>query len=313
MSAPKRFHIKTLLTKALLLISITGYTQLESPYPYDQPIGLAPDQYHQIQSIHAAIVKQIDQEYQRDLEAIVRFNLAQKKSYLTDTDTSGLLLRIHMYYDAMEVHKIDSLLEPWQWYWAAMWRDQKVYKLSIINFEKYKRKQEGNQLCWAACIQMVLNYNGINLGQEQIMQMVLGEYSNREIGLDEIISAINGGHVAFKDSSNRTWLAYIERKDSDINELLSNMLTPFPVGPDMPAVMLEGGRLIRFAFLGINRSHLTIVEGMQYKLRKGQRIPVNITYYDPLLDRDITFGWQSASGIVTDWLSCVAWQFSVVN
>lgn len=53
---------------------------------------------------------------------------------------------------------------------------QQTYTVGIpsAQFDYYASSQRNTNWCWAACIQMILNYYGINITQEQIVQRSYG-------------------------------------------------------------------------------------------------------------------------------------------
>lgn len=53
-------------------------------------------------------------------------------------------------------------------------------------------RQHMQNWCWAACIQMVLNYHGLYVQQEQIVSRVFGGLVDRPAGPTEIMSALQG-------------------------------------------------------------------------------------------------------------------------
>lgn len=53
-------------------------------------------------------------------------------------------------------------------------------------------RQRSANWCWAACIQMVLNYHGVRVTQEQIVRKVYGRLIDRPAGARTIIAALNG-------------------------------------------------------------------------------------------------------------------------
>jgi hypothetical protein len=63
-------------------------------------------------------------------------------------------------------------------------------------------RQHSPNWCWAACIQMVLQYHGLEVSQEQIVQKVYGGLVDRPANGPQIIYALNGwmpdgeGHAA---------------------------------------------------------------------------------------------------------------------
>jgi len=90
--------------------------------------------------------------------------------------------------------------------WVVESVDAEIQQLSYNNyvagifsneFEYFAAPQWGGRQrqsnwCWAACIQMVLNYHGLYITQEQIVQRVFGTMINRPGQPQEILSALSG-------------------------------------------------------------------------------------------------------------------------
>lgn len=57
--------------------------------------------------------------------------------------------------------------------------------------EGYGRQRSANW-CWAACIQMVLNYKGLYITQEEIVAKVYGRLVDQPAQAEQIVGALNG-------------------------------------------------------------------------------------------------------------------------
>lgn len=53
-------------------------------------------------------------------------------------------------------------------------------------------RQRGYQWCWAACVQMVLNYHGLYVQQEKVVQRVFGVSYDVAANLQQILYALSG-------------------------------------------------------------------------------------------------------------------------
>lgn len=62
-------------------------------------------------------------------------------------------------------------------------------------------RQRQMNWCWAACIQMVLNFHGISVTQEQIVQRVFGTLVDAPAGPDVVLSALSGWGVTSRGKS----------------------------------------------------------------------------------------------------------------
>lgn len=56
-------------------------------------------------------------------------------------------------------------------------------------------KQRQSNWCWAACIQMILNYHGVSVTQEQIVRRVFGNLIDLPAGPDVILATLTGWAV----------------------------------------------------------------------------------------------------------------------
>lgn len=71
-------------------------------------------------------------------------------------------------------------------YWAAV---------ETTYFREYVAKQRNNNWCWAACTQMVLNYQGVNVTQEQIVERVFGARVDRPGTAKDIVEGASGWYM----------------------------------------------------------------------------------------------------------------------
>lgn len=53
-------------------------------------------------------------------------------------------------------------------------------------------RQYKDNWCWAACVQMVLDYYGLNVSQSKIVERAYGDYSDFTANKEDIIDAIDG-------------------------------------------------------------------------------------------------------------------------
>jgi hypothetical protein len=76
-------------------------------------------------------------------------------------------------------------------------------------------RQRQSNWCWAACIQMVLNYHGIYVTQEQIVTRVFGKLINSRANLNHILAGLQGW--ALQNNKNPVVVtAYKVNKWSDL-------------------------------------------------------------------------------------------------
>jgi len=102
--------------------------------------------------------------------------------------------------------------------------------IETSKFIYYVARQEYDNWCWAACIQMVLNYQGIKISQNDIVRKAFGAIVNRPAGCQVMTSAAdnwNYGGVVIK-----AW----HQTDTDQFELIDDLANKYPViiGLNMP-------------------------------------------------------------------------------
>lgn len=52
--------------------------------------------------------------------------------------------------------------------------------------------QKMENWCWAACIETVLNFHGVNISQEQVVNYIYGDLIDRPGNIQQILGALNG-------------------------------------------------------------------------------------------------------------------------
>lgn len=70
--------------------------------------------------------------------------------------------------------------------------------------ESAGRQQQSNW-CWAACIQMVLNYHGLYVNQQQIVQRVFGQMVDRPGNGQMILAALSGWQHDMRGGTSRVY------------------------------------------------------------------------------------------------------------
>ncbi|MCA9793512.1 MAG: hypothetical protein KC910_16995 [Candidatus Eremiobacteraeota bacterium] len=87
-------------------------------------------------------------------------------------------------------------------------------------------RQRMQNWCWAACIQMVLNYHGLHVDQQQIVTRVFGAAIDRPASGGEILSALRGW-VA--DPSGRHSAIYADPYNLDAATVVSDLQQCYPL------------------------------------------------------------------------------------
>ncbi|MEM8899474.1 MAG: papain-like cysteine protease family protein [Bacteroidota bacterium] len=94
-------------------------------------------------------------------------------------------------------------------------------------------RQRQENWCWAACIQMVLNYHGLKVSQEEVVRRIYGSLVDRPGNPDQVLSALSGSAVNTRGGYSRIYADYGFISDYEIiNNLAAKM--PIMVGLQNP-------------------------------------------------------------------------------
>lgn len=130
-------------------------------------------------------------------------------------------------------------------------------------FQYYAAEQEYDNWCWAACIQMVLNYQGLTVSQDEIVMKAFGSVVNKPADCYVMKNAadgwdINGKYVTARQVSDRSPHSFIDA--------LANKY-PVVIGLNMP---------------GQNVGHAYVLTAVFYQYdQSGQKIPYKVVLRDP--------------------------------
>lgn len=108
-------------------------------------------------------------------------------------------------------------------YWAAV-------KTSY--FKEYVARQEEDCWCWAACVQMVLNYQGVDVDQEDLVRRAKGYRVNEGGTAYDIQRAADGWHTNGHTIVAKVDNAYYATAQTFICDLIDKY--PLIIGLDMP-------------------------------------------------------------------------------
>jgi len=97
----------------------------------------------------------------------------------------------------------------------------------------YVAAQRCENWCWAACIQMVLNYHGLFVTQEQIVQKIYGGLPCLTGDATQILNALSGWAPDTRGRFSQIYSQYGVYSGSDIVDQLSRKW-PINVGLDNP-------------------------------------------------------------------------------
>ncbi len=83
-------------------------------------------------------------------------------------------------------------------------------------------KQRADNWCWAACIQMVLNYHGLYVTQEQIVTKCKGGLYNAPGGTQDMLAALNGWAYNTRGGASNIYTNNYSTNANEIQVLLAN-------------------------------------------------------------------------------------------
>ena len=141
-------------------------------------------------------------------------------------------------------------------YWAA---------IETAYFKAHVARQHSENWCWAACTQMVLNYQGVDVEQEQIVERVLGIQVDRPGSAEDIVRGARGWYVDGYTINAQSDYAFIPQK------LIDDLVNKYPlvVGLRMP---------------GQSVGHAYVLTGMSFTKRGDAVYPQSVILRDPWPD-----------------------------
>lgn len=150
-------------------------------------------------------------------------------------------------------------------YWAA---------IETSYFREYVARQRCPNWCWAACTQMVLNYQGVNVSQEEIVERVFGSRVDKPGTAKNIVEGASGWYIR--------GLTIGAKADISLNpqELIDDLVNKYPliIGLQMP---------------GQTVGHAYVLTGLSFKKNGNVIYPYSVILRDP---------WpENQSRIILDW------------
>lgn len=140
-------------------------------------------------------------------------------------------------------------------YWAAV-------KTSY--FREYVARQEEDCWCWAACVQMVLNYQGVRVDQEALVKRAKGHWVNEGGTAYEIQKAANGWNVGSHTIVARVDNPLYVTAQTFIDDLIDKY--PLIIGLDMP------GQIV---------GHAYVLTGISFRKIGGTYEPIEVILRNP--------------------------------
>ncbi len=155
----------------------------------------------------------------------------------------------------------------------------------IFDFQSFAAKQRTPVWCWAAAIQMLFNYNGIEWNQEQIVTAVKGHIIAERATAAEVVTGVRGWRID-PAVPGRTWRAEATHWTGT-------------VPPDVLVGLLGRNRLI---ILGLDRSHIVVLFRAHYRAAEGASPRIDtVTIFDPGEAAASVADWSTLSEHVSDW------------
>lgn len=138
-------------------------------------------------------------------------------------------------------------------YWAA---------IETTYFKAYVAEQRNNNWCWAACTQMVLNYQGVDVSQEQIVERVFGARVDRPGTAQNIVEGASGWYVDGYTIGAKADYSFIPQK------LVDDLVNKYPlvVGLSRP---------------GQNVGHAYVLTGLSFQKQGNAIYPQSVILRDP--------------------------------
>lgn len=99
-------------------------------------------------------------------------------------------------------------------------------EFEVFAAPQFSGRQRQTNWCWAACIQMVLNYHGLYVSQEQIVQRIYGSLVDQPAGRNEILTALSGWAPNISGGSS---YIYCQMGVSNANEITNNLAYKWPL------------------------------------------------------------------------------------
>lgn len=128
-------------------------------------------------------------------------------------------------------------------------------------------KQLQSRWCWAACIQIILNYHGLAVHQEDLVRHLYGtKWINKGADEDQMLNALN------------SWSG--EQSGKSVNILAKG-------GLYAPEVLIKALAYKWPLIVGLSKAeehHAVVLTSIEYVVDQGQFIPLKVSLFDPWPD-----------------------------
>ncbi|HEX6983147.1 MAG TPA: papain-like cysteine protease family protein [Balneolaceae bacterium] len=147
-------------------------------------------------------------------------------------------------------------------------------------------RQKGNQRqanwCWAACVQMVLNYHGLYVTQEQVVARIYGRLIDKPANQWQIKRALSGWAFNVR---GRVSNIYSQMGFSSANEIVRSLTYKWPL-------------IVGLKNPNRNIGHAYVLTAIYYSTDQfNNAIPYKVTLRDPMpgTDGKVEMSWQEFS------------------
>jgi hypothetical protein len=280
----KHLRIALLILLSVLSSPITTFSQASLPEPWNQVPNLSDEQKSKIGSIIARTEKNIEVNRRR-IEA--EQTEAHRRSNTPNLAKMDIAVRVR---DTTRIEKllerrdILALLSPKQVEAAVAATAKLVQTVEILNFKEFAAEQQNDYFCWAAAVQMLFNYNGIDWDQDQIADEILGSAEVKTATPQQISKGVFGWRLDHK-TGGQTWRAFASYKKG------------LPPGPIVVGLL----DLNRMVLMELEAKHIVVVHSATYQQLPDEPKVNTITWFDPLIGRDQTLAWDAAAKQITGW------------
>ncbi len=160
-------------------------------------------------------------------------------------------------------------------------------ELFLKAMPKHRITQKSSNLCWAACVQLVLQYQGIKINQKKIVNQVLGVYQNLTVRTSFLVEKINNWHITI---SKKTFLIAATSKKLNKKNIIQHLLK---------------NNLIILGMGDKTNGHMYVLYGVDYKIIDNNNFVIEKIYtYNPLpRDKFLnSFSWSEITNKDPDYL-----------
>jgi hypothetical protein len=273
---------------ALIAFSAQAVRSQTIPAPWDRLTTLTRDQRIAISQIHERANAQFTAQ-SLQLRAMVNsadatFPERIKVDYGVQTKQALRLIRLLEVRDIMQVLTNEERRAA-----DTAWKSF-VRSSSIIKFAQFQAKQDNDLFCWAAAIQILLNYNGIQIDQTEVADDIRGSADPATVHPQEL-EKITGWHRKGTDKS-RAWTAEC------VYGFLANQIPS--------QVLVQMMDMNRQVLVSLQGQHVLIVHEVRYVGWPDRQVPQEVTAYDPKTGQDTSYKWSDLESKLTGWWYCHA-------